>query len=479
MSKPTTGPVPKPLRVMGFRDLVLFYVVTGVSLRWIASAASIGPSSLIIWIGAWLFFYVPLALSVIELSSRYPAEGGLYVWTKKAFGEGAGFIAAWTYWNSNLPYFPAVLYFAASNVLFLRPSWQQYSHNPQYFVVFSVLMLAALTLLNLIGLNIAKWSYNVGALAMWIPALMIVVMGVIAWARFGSATSFHGLALLPSTHLRDIIFWSTLVFAFGGCETGSFLAGEIKDPRRTIPRALLIAGLTISLCYMLGTFCVLLALPSGEISNLDGLVQAIARTAGRIGLPGISSTAAVLIAISNIGAAAAFLAAAARLPFVAGIDGFLPAVFGRVHPRWHTPYASVLSQGLIGIVFVFLGQAGTSVKGAYDALVSIGVITYLVPYLFLFASLVRVQQDPAAPDVMRVPGGRPVAILLATVGFSTTAFAILLSLIPSPEEPHKFLVITKVLGSASLLIGIGLVVYWIGKSKRGAARESAAPANYD
>lgn len=464
---------------MGFRDLVLFYVVTGVSLRWIASAASIGPSSLIIWIGAWLFFYVPLALSVIELSSRYPAEGGLYVWTKKAFGEGAGFIAAWTYWNSNLPYFPAVLYFAASNVLFLRPSWQQYSHNPQYFVVFSVLMLAALTLLNLIGLNIAKWSYNVGALAMWIPALMIVVMGVIAWARFGSATSFHGLALLPSTHLRDIIFWSTLVFAFGGCETGSFLAGEIKDPRRTIPRALLIAGLTISLCYMLGTFCVLLALPSGEISNLDGLVQAIARTAGRIGLPGISSTAAVLIAISNIGAAAAFLAAAARLPFVAGIDGFLPAVFGRVHPRWHTPYASVLSQGLIGIVFVFLGQAGTSVKGAYDALVSIGVITYLVPYLFLFASLVRVQQDAAAPDVMRVPGGRPVAILLATVGFSTTAFAILLSLIPSPEEPHKFLVITKVLGSASLLIGIGLVVYWIGKSKRGAARESAAPANYD
>jgi glutamate:GABA antiporter len=58
----------------------------------------------------WLFFYVPLALSVIEPSSRYPAEGGPYVWTKKAFGEGPGFIAAWTYWNSNLPYFPAVLY---------------------------------------------------------------------------------------------------------------------------------------------------------------------------------------------------------------------------------------------------------------------------------------------------------------------------------------------------------------------------------
>ncbi|MEQ1474334.1 MAG: APC family permease, partial [Candidatus Acidiferrum sp.] len=249
LSKPTDQSSTQPLRVMGFRDLVLFYVVTGVSLRWIAAAASIGPGSLIVWIGAWLFFYIPLALSVIELSSRYPAEGGLYVWTKKAFGEGAGFIAAWTYWNSNLPYFPAVLYFAASNVLFLKPGWQRYSHDPQFFVIFSVVVLAILTLLNVIGMNIAKWSYNVGALAMWIPALMVVVMGFLAWWRFGSATSFHGTALLPGTHLREIIFWSTLIFAFGGCESASFLAGEIKNPRRTIPRALLIAGLTISLCY--------------------------------------------------------------------------------------------------------------------------------------------------------------------------------------------------------------------------------------
>jgi glutamate:GABA antiporter len=451
---------------MGFRDLVLFYVVTGVSLRWIAAAASIGPSSILIWLGAWLFFYVPLALSVIELSSRYPAEGGLYVWTKKAFGEGPGFIAAWTYWNSNLPYFPAVLYFAASNVLFLRPNWQRYSHSPQYFVIFSVSVLSALTFINLVGMNIAKWSYNIGALSMWIPALMVVGMGFIAWARFGSATSFHGSAMLPIPHLRQMIFWSTLIFAFGGCESASFLAGEIKNPRRTIPRALLIAGFTIAFCYILGTFCVLLALPSAEATNLDGLVQAIERTSERLGLHGVTPTAAALIAISNIGAAAAFLAAAARLPFVAGIDGFLPAVFGRVHPRWRTPYASVLAQGLIGIAFVFLGQAGTSVKGAYEVLVSIGVITYLVPYLFAFAALVRVQGEPTGADVILVPGGKPAAISIAIVGFCTTMFAILLSLIPSPEEPHKILVTVKVLGAASVLIGLGMVVYWVGKSRR-------------
>src|SRR5271156_5357252 len=133
---------------MGFRDLILFYVVTGVSLRWIATAAAAGPSSIVIWIGAWLVFYTPLALSVIELSSRYPNEGGLYVWSKRAFGDFSGFMAAWPYGTSNLPYFPAVLYFAASNALFVRyAAWAHLSANPTYYIIFALLTLTAATLL--------------------------------------------------------------------------------------------------------------------------------------------------------------------------------------------------------------------------------------------------------------------------------------------------------------------------------------------
>jgi glutamate:GABA antiporter len=464
-SEPTAATTIRPARAMGFRDVVLFYVVTGVSLRWIATAASIGASSVVLWMGAWLFLYVPLALSVIELSSRYPAEGGLYVWTKKAFGEGSGFLAGWMYWTSNLPYYPTVLIFAASNLLFLRPEWQSYSHNPTYFTAFSVLVLAGLTLINLVGLNIAKWSYNAGALAMWIPAGMVMVMGVIAWWHFGSATSFRSADLYPSTHPRDIIFWNTFIFAFIGCEAGSIMAEEIKDPRRNIPRGLMIAGLTVTACYILGTICILLAQPGSETSNLDGLVQAIATTSGRIGLRGLSQTAAALIAVSNIGAAAAYLAVASRLPFVAGIDGYLPRGFGKLHPRWKTPYISVLAQGIIGIVFVFLGQAGTSVKGAYNVLVDISVITALIPFLFLFAAVIRVQDDPVGPDVIRIPGGKPVARVVACVGFSTTLFAIALSLFPSPDDPHVFLAAVKILGSTAILLGIGVFIYWIGKAK--------------
>ena len=83
---------------MGCRDLLLFYIITGISLRWIATAAAAGPSSIVIWVGAWLCFYTPLALSVLELSSRYPNEGGLYVWAHRAYGDLGGFLTAWNLW---------------------------------------------------------------------------------------------------------------------------------------------------------------------------------------------------------------------------------------------------------------------------------------------------------------------------------------------------------------------------------------------
>ncbi|MGB7822845.1 MAG: APC family permease [Candidatus Sulfotelmatobacter sp.] len=456
----------RPKRVLGFRDLVLFYVVTGISLRWIATAAAAGPSSIVIWIGAWLCFYTPLALSVLELSSRYPSEGGLYVWSKRAFGDFSGFMSAWTYWTSNLPYFPAVLYFAASNILFMRQNaWTHLSNNATFYIVFSLLTLSVATLMNIVGLDVGKWLHNVGALAMWIPVGIVIVMGLIAWHRYGSATSFTLHSMTPSVHFNDIIFWSVLTFAFGGCETASFMGEEIKNPRRSIPFALLFGGITVTLCYILGTACVLLALPSGEVSSLQGLVQAISKTASRVGFPGVLPVAAFLIALSNIGAAGAYLAAVARLPFVAGIDRFLPPAFGALHPRWKTPWVALLTQFVLGVVFIFLGQAGTSVKGAYDVLVSMGVIAYFIPYLYLFAAMIKLQRERGGTGVIRVPGGSTVAKLVATLGFLTTLLTIILSLIPQPDEPNKPLALFKIVGGTGALVLLGVGIYLAGKRR--------------
>lgn len=453
-------------RAMGFRDLLLFYLVTGFTVRWIGAAAAAGPSAIIIWLTACLAFYVPLMFTVLELSSRYPNEGGCYVWSKRAFGDFAGFITGWTYWCCNLPYFPGLFYFTAATALFIGPhQWQALVTNQPYFIVFSLLALALAAGLNVRGLAVGKWLHNLGAIGLWVPGLFLMSLGLAAWIRFGSATPFTAESLVPSTRLKDIVFWSTIAFSLSGLESASMMSEEIRDPRRNIPRALLIAGVLITALYILSTVAMLVALPQGQILNLQGFMTAIETSSRRVGLGSLVPVVAALVVLGGLGQAGAWFAAGGRLPFVAGIDRFLPAAFGRLHPRYGSPYVSLLAQAGVAALFILLGQAGTSVKGAYDVLVSMAIISYFIPYLFMFAALIRLQREPAGPGVIRVPGGRLMAFVLAGTGFVTTVVSIGLALIPAADEPNKILAVTKVAGLTILLVTAGALVYYHGKRR--------------
>src|SRR5207247_1833807 len=182
---------------------------------------------------------------------------------------------------------------------------------------------------------------------------------------------------------------------------------------------------------------VLVALPAGEVSGLQGIMDAMTSAAHRLGLEGIAPIAAALITLSALGSVGLWLGAEARLPFVAGLDDFLPRGFARIHPRWGTPHVSLYTQSLIVALCIFLSQAGTTVRGAYDVLVSMTVISYLIPFLFLFASLIRLQREVAGPDVIRVPGGLPVAILAGVGAFTTTPLSMVRAFFLVQPEPDK------------------------------------------
>jgi amino acid transporter len=326
---------PQLRRALGFRDLLLFYIVTTFSLRWMATAAAAGPSALVIWIIAALGLFVPLVCATIELSSRYPEEGGVYVWSKEAFGPFAAFITGWSYWTTNLPYFPSLLYFAAGNVLFAGgPSWQAWSTSSTYFMVASIVGLAFAVTVNILGVDVGKWLTNAGGVSGWIAAGTLLVLGAVCWTRFGSATAMDASSFVPSTSLKDVIFWSTIAFAFGGVESASTMAGEIEEPRRTLPRAVLVAAVLITLLYLAGTLSVLLAIPREQVSGLQGIMQAISAMAVRVNVGWIVPGIALLVTLNAIGGVGGWFAATARLPFVAGIDRFLPRAFGSLHPRW-------------------------------------------------------------------------------------------------------------------------------------------------
>ncbi len=271
-------------RELGFRDVILFYIVSGLSLRWIATAAATGQSAITVWVLAFCGFFLPLAGCILELSSRYPQEGGLYIWTREAYGDFAGFIAAWCYWMSNLPYFAAVLYFAASSLLFTTPRAARLADANVYFLLFTIGMLTLITVLNVFGLGLGKWLNNLGAVGMAVPVVILILLGLLSFSRFGSATHFTWAGFIPHVQVRDLIFWSTIFFAFTGSECASFMGDEIKDARRVVPRSLVIAGVIITLSYIAGTTSMLVALPSSRISGLGGFMTAIDFLCRRLGV---------------------------------------------------------------------------------------------------------------------------------------------------------------------------------------------------
>src|SRR5207247_5535946 len=145
--------------------------------------------------------------------------------------------------------------------------------------------------------------------------------------------------------------------------------------------------------------------------------------------------AAALVALGGLGQVASWFGGCARLPFVAGADRLLPRALIRVHPRWGTPWVALSVQAIGAALFVFLGQAGASVRGAYDALVSMTVVASFIPYLVMFAALIRVQSFSVAAGGWRTPGGRPGAVMIAFLGLATTLAAVVIAVLPPAGSP--------------------------------------------
>jgi amino acid transporter len=457
-------------RSLGLRDLTLFYVVTILSIRWIATAAAAGPGTLVVWIFALLGLFVPLAASVLALATRFPDEGGLYVWTREAFGDRTAFLAAWTYWMSNLPYFPAILYFGAGSALvaFGRHG-RSLVASPAYYMAFAVFWLIVIMALNVRGIEAGKWLNNICSVGNWLPILVLVLLAAAFAAHHNSATHFTAAALTPHLTVRNAIFWSTIFFAFAGCEAGSFMGAEIENAHRVLPRALFIAGTIIAVAYIAGTTAMLIALPSSAVSGVDGFMRGAEHLCAQLGIPWLIPLLAALVTLSAVGGAAGYLSATSRLPFVAGIDRYLPAAFGSVHPRYRTPWIALIVYGCAGIVTAILGQAGTTVRGAYDVLVSMSVITMFIPYLLLFAALIRLARRGVLTR-LPLPGGAPVAIALAAIGFLSTALTIVLSTIPAPDDANPPLAVAKVLLSTAAIVVTGLAVFAVGRRRKILAR---------
>ena len=457
-------------RVLGTRDLVLLNIAAIVALRWLTTAAKVGPSSLMLWALGLIVFFIPVGLAVLELSSRLPGEGGLYLWTRAAFGDLHAFIAGRTYWVSNLVFFPSFLIFGAGVTVYLGGDrWLALAENPTYIATYALIVLWGATLLNIAGLDRAKWLQNVGGIATWTAAALLLIGGGVAWHQFGSATVLTRANVLPDLGtLATLSTFATIALAYQGLELGPILGGEIKDPRKRIPRAMLISGVAIVVIYMAGTAALLVALPVAQIDLIGGIPQAMSAVGERLGVSAFGPITAGLIALGNLGSIGAWMAGTARLTFVVGVHHYLPASLSGVHPKYGTPHVALLTQAVLTTIVMFGALSRSTIHEAFTILVDMTLILGFLPLLYMFASLpVLAWRAPEDARTHRsIPGGALARWLACGLGFCTTLLAIVTSVIPPDDSPNPRLFVIKVVGGCLLMIAVGLAFYWRGRARQ-------------
>ena len=412
-------------RVLGRWDLVLLFVVAVFNLNVVPSIAANGGVTIWLWLISLVLFFWPQGVAVIELAHRYPGEGGVYLWAKELFGDFHGFFSGWCYWTNNMLYVPTVmLYFVGVSVFVLGPGHATLADNKAFAIGASVVLLGILAALNIVGLGVGKWLNNIGAVGTFVAAATLITLGVVVASRQGlslSQVNFH----VPRDPRFVLNSFGVICFALVGLELASIMGDEIQEPRRTLPGAVAWGGVISGVLYVATTLTLLVAL-GRNINVLQGIVQAVGQLSGEMGIGWIIPLFALMLSVSIAGIGSAWLGGSARIPFVAGLDSYMPAWLGKVHPKYSTPYAALLVHVSISMLLCVIFFAFSSVQEAFQTMLSLAVVLQLIPYLYVFGALLKL--------AVRSPEGgvysKPVLIAAGVSGLLTTILGILLQYFP-------------------------------------------------
>jgi APA family basic amino acid/polyamine antiporter len=426
MSAPTPQPSPPPSLVRGLsaRDAV-FIVIGGVvgsaiflTPQQVAQALPSPPLFLFVWIAGGLVSLMG-AISLAELGAMFPEAGGQYVYFREAYGEIAGFLYGWLTFVSGSSGSIATLAvaFAAflSNiapalrsdaVLATVPGvhWRAGAlvgstwHLTRGDVV-SVSAIVALTAINIRGLRPGVLLQNTATWLKYIVLAVFIVLGIAIgngdWSHFnvaGLSAAAHGgwRPFISGFGVAFIaVFW-----AYDGWVYAAWAAGEVRQPERNVPRAMIFGVLCVIVLYCSMNAIYLFALPLDEIKQHTTIARA---AADKLFSPAVGFWVAAVIAISCLGACCSNVLAGARVTYAMGRDGIFFRRMGNVHPRFRTPNFALAAQGLVA--------AAIALSGTYDQLFTFTVFGMVLSYFAAVVALFVLRRTrPLMPRPYRCAG---------------------------------------------------------------------------
>jgi amino acid transporter len=458
----TTQPATKLIRALGRRDLVLLFVVAVFNLNVVPSIAANGGVTIWLWIISLVLFFWPQGIAVIELAHRYPGEGGVYLWAKEVFGDFHGFLSGWCYWTNNMLYVPTVmLYFVGVSVYALGPSHLALADNKLFAATTSLILLALLTAVNVVGLGVSKWINNLGAIGTFIAAGVLIGLGVLIWSRFGTTITAADFKI-PANPRFVLNSFGVICFGLVGLELASVMGDEIKDPAHTLPGAVAWGGILSGVLYVGATLTLLIAVGK-NVNVLQGIVQAVNQMAVRVGITWITVPFALMLSLSIAGIGSAWMGGSARIPFVAGLDSYMPAWLGKVHPRYATPYAALVVQAIVSALLIIMNFLGAGVQETFQKLLSLAVVLQLVPFLYMFGALVRFALRETEPQGHY---SRLTLFLSGLSGLLTTILGIALVFFPAQQITSIWSYELWMFGMTILAVGLAAFFFFVyGRNK--------------
>jgi len=446
-------------RVLGRRDLVLLFVVAVFNLNVLPSIAANGGVTIWLWLIALLAFLWPQGIAVIELAHRYPGEGGVYLWAKEVFGDFHGFLSGWCYWTNNMMYVPTVmLYFVGVSVFVLGPGHEHLADSRTFALGASVVLLALLVILNVVGLGVGKWINNLGGIGTFVAAFLLMGLGAIVYLRFGTAMRWADFQI-PANPRFVLNSFGVICFGLVGLELASIMGDEIENPRKTLPGAVAWGGVLSGFFYVGVTLTLLVAVDKNSISVLQGIVQAVTLMAGRIGVSWIVAPFAFLLSMSIAGIGSAWLAGSARIPFVAGLDSYMPAWLGRIHPKYATPYAALIVHASVSLILVIVNFVSTgNVQASFQSLLSLAVVLQLIPFLYVFGALLRIA---LREDFQKQQYSRETMVAAGASGLVTTAIAMVVAFFPAVQIKSVMGYEIWMVGGTLLFIGLAAFFFFV------------------
>lgn len=458
-------------RVLGKRDLVLLFVVAVFNLNVLPSIAANGGVTIWLWIISLVLFFWPQGIAVIELAHRYPGEGGVYLWAKEVFGDFHGFLSGWCYWTNNMMYVPTVmLYFVGVSVFILGPGHETLADNKPFALAMSGLLLAILVILNIVGLGVGKWINNLGGIGTFVAAFLLMGLGVVVCLKFGTTVHWSDFKI-PANPRSVLNSFGVICFGLVGLELASIMGDEIENPRKTLPGAVAWGGVLSGLLYIGATLTLLIAISKDSISVLQGIVQAVSHMASSVGASWILSPFAFLLSLSIAGIGSAWLGGSARIPFVAGLDSYLPAWMGKLHPKYATPYPALLvhaSVSFILVLFNFLATGG--VQESFQSLLSLAVVLQLIPFLYMFGALLKIAMD----EKFAVGHYSKGTLLFAGAsGLVTTILGIALAFFPAQQIKSLARYEFWMFGGTLVFVGLAAFFFFIYGGRKAAQKLAA------